>query len=552
MKIGIIEVKLYFALAVIALVLLIASSIIFLSLKKADSDAEIVNALGRQRMLSQAMAKAVLGYGIFSGEKESSGNNKLSQKILSANEEFNQAKEIFSMTLNAVKQGGQYPADLKLQKMKFLERIDDKASQAKIVEIEASFNNFQNVVANLLDATDEAGEYSLIFSAVMRQSNQLRKLSNDLVTIYTDIANQNNARIKHSCIGMVVVIMIMLLASAVFFKKTIINRISATLQNLQDIAKGDGDLTRRLNDGSRDELGMLARSFDDFISKIHRLVGSIAVASQRLTDSAEQTANVANKAAETVNQQRGESEQLAAAITEMTATVAEVSRSANNAEHEAQNVEESMRSGLESVNSTVKGIQDLANEVDKATDVLGSLEAESDNIGSVLDVIKGIAEQTNLLALNAAIEAARAGEQGRGFAVVADEVRTLASRTQESTQEIQAMIERLQAGVKKAVNVMNESKSKVEYNVNQSHEAGEKLGAIGNAVATISHMNAQIAAATEEQSATTEEINRNVINIVNVASSNAENAELAEKATEELRRISSELDDLISQFRLGR
>jgi len=701
-KIGPIEIKTYVTLAAIAVVMLIAASFIFISLKKSEGDAEVVNALGRQRMLTQAMAKSVLGYGMAKSEKENvkqqvsrlnryvtsmravftdkvvetakaSGiglamhpdhttlpfpatftrfvnerfddkfsdsisiiaeapinpeqgfkfqadaaafaylkehpqdmyntiyENKgklyqrfyttdratvnacvschvkyqgvgirvgdilglrrfdilfsedidLGREVLNANlNEYEQDKKIFAETLMAVKNGGQYPLDLKLQQMGVLDRIDDTDAQAKIAEIENSFADFQNIVADLLAAKPGSSQYRQAFNGVMHQSNRLRKLSNDLVAIYTAIANQNNARILDATITMILIVLAMLIATAVFFKKSIINRINATLFNLQDIAKGDGDLTRRLNDTSNDELGMLARAFDEFIDKIHDLIKHVAQVTQKLADSADKTATVSNKTSAAIHRQQQETEQLATAMTEMSATVAEVARSATSTENEAQNANQSMHSGMEIVNNTVQGIQNLALEMDNATATLNTLESESDSIGSVLDVIKGIAEQTNLLALNAAIEAARAGEQGRGFAVVADEVRTLASRTQESTQEIQAMIERLQAGTKKAVKVMNESQSKVAQSVNQSNEAGAVLASISEVVTVISDMNAQIASATEEQAATAEEINRNVMNIMNEAATSSENAELADKATVELNQVSEELNALVKQFRI--
>jgi len=191
----------------------------------------------------------------------------------------------------------------------------------------------------------------------------------------------------------------------------------------------------------------------------------------------------------------------------------------------------------------------LASEVENAADVIDKLRQDSENIGTVLDVIKGIAEQTNLLALNAAIEAARAGEQGRGFAVVADEVRTLASRTQESTQEIQEMIERLQSRSSDAVNVMEQGRSRAEKTVDQAAMAGDSLDAITNSVASINEMNTLIAAASEEQSSVSEEINRNVVNINSLADDSVQGAQQTTSESEALAALAQRLQDLVSQFK---
>jgi methyl-accepting chemotaxis protein len=239
----------------------------------------------------------------------------------------------------------------------------------------------------------------------------------------------------------------------------------------------------------------------------------------------------------------------ATAMNEMSATVRDVSVNAADAAHSAAEADSEAASGQQIVTSTIDVINTLAMEVDKASEVIGNLESESESIGVVLEVIRGIAEQTNLLALNAAIEAARAGEQGRGFAVVADEVRILAQRTQESTQEIREMIEKLQAGAGEAVRVMVQGKSQAKASVDQAQKAGESLAAITKSVSSISIMNTQIARAAKEQSSVANDINMNISGIAKVSDETSSGAQEATKASEELDAIASKLSNLLSSVR---
>ena len=233
----------------------------------------------------------------------------------------------------------------------------------------------------------------------------------------------------------------------------------------------------------------------------------------------------------------------------MTTTIQEVARNAAEAANAATTALAQTEKGQGVVQSTIDSIGGLASEIDRAASVINELEAQSVNIGSVLDVIRGIAEQTNLLALNAAIEAARAGEQGRGFAVVADEVRTLASRTQESTEEIQGMIESLQTGSQQAVKVMQESNVQAQTTVEQASEAGGALSDISSSVTTINDMNMQIANAAEEQGLVSEEVNRNVIRMNDEQGRVSESSAQISRAGEDLAQLAAQLQQLVQQFR---
>ena len=358
------------------------------------------------------------------------------------------------------------------------------------------------------------------------------------------------ARLKYSIIGIALLALLFGTLVAWLIGRSISRPILATAAAMDDIAEGEGDLTRRLDENGRDELARLSAAFNRFASRVHHMVSQVADSTHRIAASAEQFTEVTRQTNEGVQEQQSQIEQVATAMNEMTATVQEVARHAANAAESANQASEETHKGMNVVDRAVHAINGLASEIEEAAQVIQKLETESENIGSVLDVIRGIAEQTNLLALNAAIEAARAGEQGRGFAVVADEVRTLASRTQKSTEEIQSMIERLQNGSRAAVGAMTQSTEKARDSVSASDEAGHSLRAINQAVSSITDMNTQIASAAHEQSTVAEDINLNITAINDIAHRSAEGAGRMALASDELARLSDELRSLVSQFRI--
>lgn len=317
---------------------------------------------------------------------------------------------------------------------------------------------------------------------------------------------------------------------------------------LDELLRDAGRLKRRFERSGSEEVGRLADRFNVFLEKMQSVVQRLTTATNRLVAAAEKSSEVMERNTLAILQQQSETDQVATSMTGMALTVNDVAKNAAKAEQAARDADDEAKRGREVVSDTVTSIQSLAVEVERAGEVIQNLEKDSEAIGAVLDVIKGIAEQTNLLALNAAIEAARAGEQGRGFAVVADEVRTLASRTQQSTQEIQGMIERLQAGAQQAVEAMAASQRRAEANVEQANRAGESLGSITGAVATIREMNAQIASAAEQQSAVAAEINRNIMRISQLANASAEGVRQHKEVSVEFSRLSADFQALISDF----
>ncbi len=315
-------------------------------------------------------------------------------------------------------------------------------------------------------------------------------------------------------------------------------------------AMSEGDLTHKVNITGKDEFAWMCWEYSQGRKGFMTLVKEILGSSGQLAAAAEELSAVTESSNNGVMRQQGEIEQVATAMNEMSATVTEVSKNAANAATAATDADDRAKVGCEVVNTTVETINNLASEVERTSQVIENLKGDSISIGAVLDVIRDIAEQTNLLALNAAIEAARAGEQGRGFAVVADEVRTLASRTQQSTREINDMIERLQNGANQAVSVMEMGRAKAEESVEQAAKAGEALQAITGVVDNIKGMNMQIASAAEQQSATAEEINRNIVNISEVSQETAGGSQQTASASDELARLASDLQGQVSKFKI--
>ncbi|MBD9565492.1 methyl-accepting chemotaxis protein [Pseudomonas sp. PDM09] len=319
---------------------------------------------------------------------------------------------------------------------------------------------------------------------------------------------------------------------------------------LDDIAQGEGDLTRRLTSDRADELGSIAKGFNTFLAKLQAMITQVVTSVQSVSDSSEHTADIAIRTNIGVHKQMAEIDQVATAVHEMTATAQDVARNATQAAQAASHADQAAAQGMQIVRDTSNSIGVLAVEIGKAVGVVQTLAKDSENINAILTAIRGIAEQTNLLALNAAIEAARAGEQGRGFAVVADEVRNLAQKTQKATEEIQTMIQHLQQGTRDVVRVMEDSQNRTDESVQHAAKAAEALETITQAVSVINDMNTQIASAAEEQSAVADDINRNVINIGQVANEVAGGADESSAASADLTKLAEQQRRLINQFKV--
>ena len=353
---------------------------------------------------------------------------------------------------------------------------------------------------------------------------------------------------KASVIGLIIAVVMALLVALI--ARSIVRPLQAAVNAMGNIASGESDLTRSLDTHGHDEVTQLSQHFNSFTAKLRQVVSQLQVCANALGQSSTELGSNATQAHDRSQQQSQQMELVATAINEVTYGVQDVAKNAEHAASEMRDAQAQAQQGQVNIDGSLQQIDQLSGTISQAVEVMRTLSAESTQIGSVLEVIRSIADQTNLLALNAAIEAARAGEQGRGFAVVADEVRLLAQRTQKSTAEIQGMIERLQGHSEAAVKVISDSHSASQLTIEQAGQAGASLTAIGQALRNLNGLNASIASATLQQAHVVEDINQNVTQAAGLSHSTALAAQQSSVASTHLRTLSEQLNDLLRQFKV--
>lgn len=471
-------------------------------------------------------------------------------------------------TLNSAVSAGELDiintADENADKMRALEddiyKLEPKR-KAEVEQLKIQFDKYYSAARALSEGMITG---AIDFSTLNDKVEEMGKLQSTLKTNLQDFRDESHqlftSNISDSIekarealtVGAVIalIITILLIAVAMYITASVTSNIARVVRSLKDIASGEGDLTKRIKQSSEDEMGELVFWFNSFIEKLQSIIKEVVDSIGPLTSTSRELGSLAHESENVSNEQLESTVSVNRSMNEMFESLNENASNTANAAEAASYANEQAKTGHGIVKDTIKTINDLAQEVAKAGETIHQLEADTANVGAILDVIQGIASQTNLLALNAAIEAARAGEHGRGFAVVADEVRTLASRTQESTEEIHGVIDQLQKTARVISEVMAAGQSKAEQSVAQAGSAGNSLEAITTRVEEINVMNTQIASASEEQQQTSQFIQQAIDEISNSARLAAEGSAKVASSTEQLQSVTQRLDTVARQFRV--
>ncbi|MEO9944949.1 MAG: methyl-accepting chemotaxis protein [Paraglaciecola sp.] len=437
----------------------------------------------------------------------------------------------------------------------------DPILSSEISKILNSFNEYYEIAFTVSKSMiDGTADYSKLGEMSTKMNNSYDSAFKGLTSFkdarvnsfQTDIQEASSNGESMILIGFILALftIVLLFATAIPIVNGIKGSIVEVVSSLKDIAQGDGDLTVRLNSKNKDEIGDLVNWFNQFMVKLQGVVKDIVDSTLPLSQLAQNLNKLTEDTNQTIFVQQRSASQAKEAVDDMTNSVSAVASSAAEAATAAGDASTAANDGQDVVNNTVMSIQELATNVEETAEVISKLEADSNQVGVVLDVIKGIAEQTNLLALNAAIEAARAGEQGRGFAVVADEVRTLASRTQQSTEQIQSTIEQLQDAARSAVSAMAKGTERATTSVETANTAGASLTVITDTISRITNMNDQIALSTGDQQAVAQTISSNVDEIHQKTEEIATSSKEIGSASGELAQLAKHLEGIATQFKV--
>jgi methyl-accepting chemotaxis protein len=542
-----IKVKLMLSLGSLSLIILSIGAFAILSLTKLERQNSIYSAIS---YADKFMYRARLAQADFMITADPQLIQKTMENVAAALDRLSKTKPLM-VNNTSISQIDVIQDAINRFKQNFINLTVEKenydSANVQIAKLEGDINQY----TSLIEATKEADRSLATVTLLLFESaNKASSISAELLKVEREIASSVRQRVYTTVSISVIAGLTLSFILSLWLARGIITPVNLTNTMLKDISEGEGDLTKRIVIMTNDEMGELGQNFNHFVQKLQKIISEIALVTSQIASSSEEMSVITQQTSLGVSKQNKETEQVASAMTQMTATVKEVNGNAEKASQAADSANKAAIEGNQVVEETVQAINGLSDDVAESANVIKQLKGHSENIGNVLEVIKSIADQTNLLALNAAIEAARAGEQGRGFAVVADEVRTLAKRTQQSTQQIESLIEVLQTEANKAVDVMTKSCDRSRVTVDLAKNAGESLTSIGQAVETILHMNAQIVIATGEQHVVTQGIARSVMNIQMVSEETELGSQQTSQASAQLAHLSVQLATMVGQFRI--
>ncbi|KMN17252.1 chemotaxis protein [Pseudomonas weihenstephanensis] len=476
-------------------------------------------------------------------------------RVLSYRLLINREPEVQQKTMELLDQRNQQIRDAQNEYEKYISGPDEQAVYDHYQTLMSQYRQLEDRMRSLSRNGEVDKLRDLLNTDLLNNSEAINKELNDLMRIngqQISDANQRASDMYAAAIQLVVFLLLLATAltvlCALLLTRSITQPIAQALEAAEAIA--EGNLTRPIKVDGSDEAGRLLQAMAKMQSKLRDTLQRISGSATQLASAAEELNCVTEESAKGLTQQNNEIEQAATAVNEMTSAVEEVARNAVSTSEASKSATASAGDGRDLVLETVSAIERMSGDVQSTATLIGNLAAESRDIGKVLDVIRGLADQTNLLALNAAIEAARAGEAGRGFAVVADEVRALAHRTQQSTSEIERMIGSIQGGTEHAVDSMRNSTERAESTLNIAKGAGLALETINTAIVEINERNLVIASAAEEQAQVAREVDRNLVNIRDLSVQSATGASQTSSASYELSRLAVDLNSMVSRFSL--
>ncbi|MDP9516822.1 methyl-accepting chemotaxis protein [Pseudomonas protegens] len=468
---------------------------------------------------------------------------------------LNRDPEEQQKTLDSISQRNQKIDETRARYQELISSPEEHAAYDQYMELLTHHRQLEDQLIELSHNNQLESMQQLLNTELMTSAEKINALLNQLVDIntqYSSAADQDAAEQYATAFNLVVTLLVMATALTLVFAWRLIRSITLPIDNALHAAEAiaEGNLTQPITVDGRDEAGRLLQAMLTMQEKLRDTLQRISGSAGQLASAAEELNSVTDESARGLTRQDNEIEQAATAVNEMTSAVEEVARNAVSTSEASQNATQSAGDGRDKVQETVSAIERMTGDVQDTASLIGELANESRDIGKVLDVIRGLADQTNLLALNAAIEAARAGEAGRGFAVVADEVRALAHRTQQSTSEIERMIGSIQSGTEQAVESMRNSTERADSTLNIARSAGQSLDTINSAINEINERNLVIASAAEEQAQVAREVDRNLVNIRDLSVQSTTGANQTRSASSELSILAADLNNLVTRFQL--